>query len=196
MEKDNVRVRLQNAAMELFLEQGYDKTTAAGIAARTGVTERTFFRHFPDKREVLFDGAAVLGKALTEAIAVAPDGMAPLDILFQAFQSVTELLVTNRPFAKPRHDLIAATPALRERELAKHEALGNGLATALEARGVEALQAALAARAGMAAFVHATVAWLDDPHIALDEQLVMTHRALCAVVAPAATARAPAPPRR
>jgi AcrR family transcriptional regulator len=174
----DMRSRLQGAALELFAERGYDRTTAAEIAARTGVTERTFFRHFPDKREVLFDGEALLRAALTEAIAAVPVGGAPLDVLFESFRSVLPLLEANRRFALPRHVVIASTPALREREIAKHDALAKSLAQALTSRGVADLPASLAAHAGMAAFVHATVAWLDDPAVGLAERVDLAHQAL------------------
>jgi AcrR family transcriptional regulator len=176
--KVDMRMRLQRAALELFAERGYDRTTAAEIAARTGVTERTFFRHFPDKREVLFDGEAILGAALAEVIANVPAGVAPLDVLFQSFRSVVPLLEANRPFALPRHAVITSTPALREREIAKHDALAKALAEALKARGVADLPAVLAAHAGMAAFVHATVTWLDDPGVVLGESVDRSHQAL------------------
>lgn len=169
--EEDLRGRLQRTALELFRERGYDRTTAAEIAARTGVTERTFFRHFPDKREVLFDGEAVLGKALTTSIADAPDGLSPLDMLFRAFRSVLPLLEANRPFSKPRQEVISSTPALAERELAKLAALTDRLARALKIRGVEELRAVLAAHIGMAAFAHATISWLDDPALDLDERL-------------------------
>jgi AcrR family transcriptional regulator len=87
-------------------------------AERVGVTERIFFRHFSDKREVLFDGEAILRAALTASIADAPDGLAPLDTLFRAF---------GRPFSKPRHEVISSRPALHERELAKTAALTDAL---------------------------------------------------------------------
>lgn len=167
----DLRVRLQQTALELFRERGYDRTTAAEIAARTGVTERTFFRHFPDKREVLFDGEAILRSALTASIADAPGGLGSLAILLRAFRSVAALLEHNRPFSVPRQDVIAATPALQERELAKHAALADALADALKARGVAELPAALAARVGMAVFVHATMSWLGDPSPSLGERL-------------------------
>jgi len=176
-----VRVRLQRMALELFRERGYDQTTAAEIAARAGVTERTFFRHFPDKREVLFDGEGTLRAALTASIADAPDGLGPLDTLFRAFRSVQPALEANRPFSKPRHEVIATTPALHERELAKMAALADALAAALTARGVADLPAALAARTGMAAFVHATVSWLDDPGLGLGERLDLARRELKAL---------------
>lgn len=168
---DGLRVRLQRAALELFRERGYDQTTAAEIAARAGVTERTFFRQFPDKREVLFDGEATLRAALTAAIADAPEGLGPLDTLFRAFRSVLSLLEDNRPYSKPRHEVISSTPALHERELAKTAALANALVAALKARGVADLTAVLAAQTGMAAFVHATISWLDDPEPGLAERL-------------------------
>ena len=169
--EDEVRVRLQRAALELFGERGYDRTTAAEIAARAGVTERTFFRHFPDKREVLFDGEATLRAALTASVADAPAGLGPLETVFRAFRSVRPMLEGNRPYAKPRYEVIAVTPALFERELAKTAALADALAAALQARGVAEVRAVLAARTGMAAFVQAVVSWLDDPGIVLGERL-------------------------
>ena len=169
--------------MELFRKRGYDRTTAAEIAARAGVTERTFFRHFPDKLDVLFDGEAKLRAALTASIADAPDGLGPLDMLFQAFRSVQPALEDNRPFSKPRHEVISNTPALHERELAKMAALADAPAAELKTRGVADLQAALAAQTGMAAFVHATVSWLDDPELGLGERLDLAHRELKAPLA-------------
>ena len=176
--EDGVRDRLQRAALELFRERGYDRTTATEIAARAGVTERTFFRHFPDKREVLFDGEAVLRVALTAAVANAPDGLGPLDMLFRAFRSVQPAFEGNRPYAKPRHEVISVTPALFERELAKTAALADALAAALAARGVAQTRAVLAARTGMAAFIQAVVAWLDDPGPGLGGHLDLAFREL------------------
>ena len=181
-QEGDARVRLQQAALALFREHGYDKTTAAEIAARAGVTERTFFRHFPDKREVLFDGEAILREALTASIRAAPDELRPLDTLFRSFRSVRQLLEGNRPFAKPRHEVISATPALQERELAKIAALADALAIALKARGVADLQATLAARAGMAAFVHATIAWIEDAEIGLAARLDLVEHELKALL--------------
>ena len=139
--EDDVRTRLQGAALELFRERGYDRTTAATIAARAGVTERTFFRYFPDKREVLFDGEAMVRAALTTSIADAPAGLGPLDTLLRAFRSFAPMLESKWSYAKPRQDVISATPALHERELAKIAALADALSAALEARGVADLRA-------------------------------------------------------
>lgn len=178
----NLRVRLQQAALELFRERGYERTSAAEIAARVGVTERTFFRQFADKREVLFEGEAVLRTALTASVAEAADGLGPLDTLFHAFGSVAPLLEENRPFAKPRHEIVSRTPALHERETAKLAALADALAVALRERGVEESRAVLAARTGMAAFAHATVSWLDDPRPGLGERLERTRRELATLL--------------
>ena len=168
---DGVRARLQQAALELFRERGYDRTTAAEIAARVGVTERTFFRYFPDKRETLFGGEEILGPALAHAIADAPDGLEPLELLFYAFRMVVPALEANRSFAEPRQAVVSSTPALRERELAKHEVLADALAAALRASGVAEQPAMLAARTGMAAFTHVTIAWLNGPEHGLADRL-------------------------
>ncbi|KUN09281.1 TetR family transcriptional regulator [Streptomyces yokosukanensis] len=165
------RRRLQQAALELYREQGFDRTTAAEIAARAGVNERTFFRHFPDKREVLFDGEADLRAALTQAVAEAPAPLQPLDTLLWAFRKAGRILEDNRPFSEPRLAVIAVTPALRERELAKHASLIEAVAEALRQRDVPDRLAGLAAQTGWAAFHHAAQAWIDDPARSLDAHL-------------------------
>ncbi|MBF6170786.1 TetR/AcrR family transcriptional regulator [Nocardia blacklockiae] len=166
-----VRRRLQQAALELYRIQGFDQTTAAEIAARAGVNERTFFRHFPDKREVLFDGEADLRTALMQAIAEAPQGLSPFEVLLCAFRKTARNLERNRPFSDPRWKVIAVTPALRERELAKHAWLTDAVAEALRQRGIDAGPAGLAARTGWAAYQHAVQAWLDEPADGLDAHL-------------------------
>ncbi|MFF7091923.1 TetR family transcriptional regulator [Streptomyces rubradiris] len=181
------RRRLQQAALELYQERGFDQTTTAEIAARAGVNERTFFRHFPDKREVLFDGEAGLRAALTREVADAPDGLRPLDVLLRAFRSAGRILEDNRPFSEPRSRIIAVTPALRERDLAKAASLTEALAEALRQRGVPDRLAGLAAHTGWAAFHQAAQAWIDDPAHNLDAHLVRAFddlRALSATVPP------------
>ena len=156
------RQRLQQAAIKLFCERGYEQTTTAEIAARAGVTERTFFRHFADKREVLFDGQAKLQEWLTRAIVEAPATHPPLKILYHAFRSIEQAIEDNRPFSLPRQQVIDRTPALQERELAKVAALSEALALALQQRGVDAPLAVLAAQTGMAAFRYAVASWFTD----------------------------------
>ncbi|MGW3959424.1 TetR family transcriptional regulator [Amycolatopsis sp. NPDC005003] len=168
---EEARRRLQQAALELYQERGFDRTTTAEIAARAGVTERTFFRHFPDKREVLFDGEAALRADLTASVADAPDGLPPLGILLRAFRKAGRIVAGNRPFAEPRLAVIAATPALRERDLAKAAAMSDALAAALRARGVAGRLAALAAHVGWITFHHAVGAWIEESARSLDEHL-------------------------
>lgn len=156
-----MRSRLQQAALDLFARDGFEAVTAAQIAERAGVTERTFFRHFPDKREVLFDGQHVLLAALEAGLADAPPDANELAALFHAFRHVVPLLEANRPFAKPRHRIIASNPALREREAAKMTALVEAMTEALKARSHSEIRARLAAASGMAAFAIVTTSWLE-----------------------------------
>ncbi|HEX8865393.1 MAG TPA: TetR/AcrR family transcriptional regulator [Lentzea sp.] len=169
---EEVRQRLQEAALVLYRKHGYDATTAAEIAAEAGVTERTFFRHFPDKREVLFGGEETVRAALTRAIADVRDESAPLAVLARAFPAMVPVLELNRSFAQPRAEIIAATPALRERELAKIASFLDVAVKALVARGIEEQRAALAAQVGMAVFGQAMRAWLPDP--AADFEALLT----------------------
>jgi AcrR family transcriptional regulator len=167
----DARRRLQQAALELFRERGYEATTTAEIAARAGVTERTFFRHFPDKREALFDGEDAFRAALAEAVLAAPVGATPMDALLVAFRSVERVIENNRPLTEPRQAVIAQTPALQERVLTKTAGLTDALSEALSRRGVEPALAGLAAQVGMAAFAYATRAWFYDPAPGLDAHL-------------------------
>ncbi len=128
---EQARRRLQQAALELYVERGYDATTAAQVAGRAGVTERTFFRHFPDKREVLFDGEAELRADLERGVAHAPAGLDPLALLAHGVRAAVPLLERNRVFAEPRNAVIDSTPALRERALIKEAALVAALTAAL-----------------------------------------------------------------
>ena len=142
-----------------------DETTAAQIAARAGVTERTYFRHFADKREVLFDGEAELRAILEDAIAAAPAALAPLSVLVRAFGAAVPLIVANRSVAEQRAQVIAVTPALQERAYAKIAALTDALANALADRGVAPPTARLAAQVGMATFDRTSRRWADDPTV-------------------------------
>lgn len=160
---DEVRLRLKEAALELYLERGYDKTTTGDIAARAGVTERTFFRHFADKREVFFDGEAQLRDLLTDAVAAVPAGTKPLPTLRAAFHQTVPLIERNLPITRRRAPVIAATPALQERALAKSAALVAALTDALRARGVAEPLAALCAQVGMDTYSAAIRRWGADP---------------------------------
>lgn len=168
---EDARRRLRDAALELILERGYEATTAADIAARAGVTERTFFRHFPDKREALFGGEEAFRHTLSDAVLAAPEDVDPLGALRLAFASVEQTIRNNRSFSLPRAAVIARTPALQERVLTKTAGLIDALAGALRRRGVESGMASLAAQVGMAAFRRATLMWVDNPEAGLDAHL-------------------------
>lgn len=165
-----VRQRLRRAALELYRDQGFDRTTAAQIAERAGVTGRTFFRHFADKREVIFEEEAVR-TAMLAGMAAVPSYVPALEALLWAFRAAEPLLHENRPSADLRREVVAATPALQERALAKSAALTDDLAAALRDSGVEDGIATLAAQVGMVAGARAIAAWGADPSLPLDVHL-------------------------
>src|ERR1700685_2866643 len=101
--RKDVRLRLQRAALELYAERGFDRTTAADIAALAGVTERTYFRHFPDKREVLFDGEAETRAAIVDAVSGVPAGRPPLPALLEAFLAAVPVFEQDRAVKEVRH---------------------------------------------------------------------------------------------
>jgi AcrR family transcriptional regulator len=154
--------RLAQAAMELYGERGFENTTVAEIAERAGVTERTFFRHFADKREVLFAGAGSLQELLVRAVADAPDSMAPIDAVAAGLEAVAALLQERREFSRQRQAVIAANPELQERELIKLATLASALADVLRRRGVKGPAASLTAEAGIAVFRVAFERWVEE----------------------------------
>ena len=155
----------------MFQQQGYEATTTAQIAARAGVTERTFFRHFPDKREALFDGEEAFCDTLAERVRSAPADLAPMEALLHAFRSVEQLLQENRPFTEPRQKVIADNPALQERVLTKTAGMMTSLSLALRERGLDDPAADFAAQIGVATLGHATQRWLVDPGAGLQATL-------------------------
>jgi AcrR family transcriptional regulator len=159
----DARGRLAKAAMELYSEHGFDATTVAEIAERAGLTERTFFRHYADKREVLFAGASELQDLLVQEVDEAPPAMAPMDVIAAALTEVaTEMFAHNHQFARQRQAVIAANADLRERELVKMASLGTAIAEALRRRGVSDPAASLAAEAGIGVFKVSFERWLSD----------------------------------
>jgi len=157
----NASGRLQLAALELYSERGYDQTTVAEIAKRAGLTERTYFRYFADKREVLFYGADHLQERLVAGIASAPDGLSPLGVVGAALEAAAAPFEEAGDFPRRRQAIIAANPELRERELIKLAALAAALADTLRERGVADPAASLAAEAGIAVFKIAFQRWVD-----------------------------------
>jgi AcrR family transcriptional regulator len=167
----DARRRLREAALELYRERGFDATTTAEIAARAGVTERTYFRHFADNREVLFDGELELRDTIVGAIQEAPSDETPLEVLTHAFIASVPLFVAGRAVAVLRQAVIDVTPALQERAHAKTAALMESIAAALVERGVPAPSAELTAQVGMVAFRHALAEW-DGRSAAQLERLI------------------------
>jgi AcrR family transcriptional regulator len=159
----NARERLEQAALALYSESGFEQTTAAEIAKRAGLTERTFFRYFADKREVLFFGQTALHDIYVSTIAGAPDSAAPIDLIAEAVVAAAALLEERRDVSRQRQAVIAANPSLQERELLKLASLGSAMAEALRLRGVEEPTASLTAEAGITAFKIGFARWLDDP---------------------------------
>jgi AcrR family transcriptional regulator len=157
----NAQERLRQAAMELYIERGYDDTTVAQIAERAGLTERTFFRHFADKREVLFSGSDALQKLIVGAIDGAPPSTTPIDAVGAGLEATTAVF-QDREFSRRRQSIIAPIPELRERELIKMASLASTIAEALRRRGVKEPAASLAAEAGIAVFKIAYERWIDE----------------------------------
>jgi AcrR family transcriptional regulator len=158
----NARGRLEQAALELYSERGFDQTTVAEIAQRAGLTERTFFRHFADKREVLFWGQSALREMFVSTVASAPDSVAPIDAVAAALQAVGGPFEERREPARQRQAVIAANPGLQERELSKLASLASAMADALRRRGVTEPAASLTAEAGIAVFKVAFERWIDE----------------------------------
>jgi AcrR family transcriptional regulator len=161
--------RLREAAMALYAEQGFERTTVAEIANRAGVTARTFFRHFADKREVLFAGSEELEQRMVHALAAAPPSAGPMDAIAAALLTAAELFADRRGYSRHRQAVIAATPELRERELIKLASLATAFTGALRQRGVAPAIASLAAETGVAVFRVAFERWVtepDDPQLA------------------------------
>ena len=159
----NARGRLEQAALDLYGERGFDSTTVAEIAERAGLTERTFFRYFADKREVLFWGSGALQEFLVSGVDEAPPSVAPMPAIVGALMSAANVIFEERrEYARRRQAIVMASAELRERELIKLASLAAALALALRRRGVDDPAASLAAEAGIAVFRIAFEQWVAD----------------------------------
>jgi AcrR family transcriptional regulator len=154
------RGRLEQAALALFGELGFEETTVAAIAERAGVTERTFFRHFADKREALFGGGTVLQDAIVAGVHGAGPELSPLAAVAEGFAAAGEPLQGRRQFALARSAIIAANPALQERELIKLASIASAVGETLRGRGISEPDADLVAQLGLAAFRAAFSQWV------------------------------------
>jgi AcrR family transcriptional regulator len=161
----DARERLAAAALDLFVEYGYEQTTVAQIADRAGLNRATFFRHFTDKREVLFAGEDVLARLFADAIrAVPPD--ASLTECLEAALAAAAVAMTprTRAAATQRIVVVAANSELQERGQLKHARIAMSITNALRERGTDELTARLAAEVGMLSFNVAFERWMkaDD----------------------------------
>ena len=150
--------------MQLYIERGFEQTTVAEIAQRAGLTARTFFRYFADKREVLFGGSATLQEHLVNALGAAPDSASPMQCVSTALDAAAELLGQRRDYSQQRQLVIDANPELRERELIKLASLSAALADGLRRRGVVEPDASLAAEAGIVVLRVGFEQWLREPY--------------------------------
>jgi AcrR family transcriptional regulator len=160
----NARERLVRAALELFTEQGYDTTTVNEIAERAGgLTKTTFFRHFPDKRDVLFAaGQEIHSRLLADAVAAAPDSATPLEAVAAGIDAIAVTFTDDRrEFSARLVAVIAENSELRERATFKRAALTEAMTDALRKRGVQEPTAGLAAELGIRAYYNAFARWAD-----------------------------------
>lgn len=173
------RERLVVAAVDLYAEQGYDATTVTQIAERAGVTKSTFFRHFPDKRELLVAGQETLSRLLAEGIRDAPAGSTPLDAVAVGLERASATMgPANRELGPRLKAAIAASTELQERDALKSVGMAAAMTEALVARGVPDPTAALAAELGVVAFKRGFAAW-SDPDAAAEHGLA--HLAVAAL---------------
>jgi AcrR family transcriptional regulator len=162
----NARGRLEQAALDLYQERGFEQTMVTEIAERAGLTERTFFRYFADKREVLFGGQDMLRTIYVSTIEAAPASATPLDAVAAALEAATPVFRERHELVRQRQAVIAANPELQEREMLKRAALTSAMADALRSRGVSDLAASIAAEVGAITFKIAFGHWVSEP----DEQ--------------------------
>lgn len=158
----DARGRLEQSALELYGEHGFEQTTVAEIAKRAGLTERTFFRHFADKREVLFAGAGSLQDLLVSTLDSALDSAGPMDAIVAALDAAAAQFEARRAHSRQRQAVIAASAELHERELIKLASFSAALAGTLRGRGVTEPAASLTAEAGIAVFKIAFERWISD----------------------------------
>ncbi|HVW41814.1 MAG TPA: TetR family transcriptional regulator [Amycolatopsis sp.] len=158
----NARERLARAAVDLFAERGYDATTVAEIAERAGLTKRTFFRYFADKREVLFGGQEILRRLFIDGITGAPGSATPAEALAAALEAVAAAFPQERlEQVRQRQAVVALHTELQERELLKAATLTAAMAESLRERGVPEPDASVAAELGTLAFRMSFARWVD-----------------------------------
>jgi AcrR family transcriptional regulator len=182
--RPDARERLEQAAIELFLEQGFAATTVPEITARAGLTTRTFFRHFADKREVIFAGSEIPGQAV-RFIAEAPAGSDPMALILEGLRHVTaERFDGRRDEIRVRRDIIRTDDGLQERNLRKRAAVSEATRAGLLARSVDPVTAALLAETCVTLLFVSLDEWLDrDDDLSLFEIIRVNLHSLQAAIA-------------
>jgi AcrR family transcriptional regulator len=163
--------RLQEAAMALFIERGYDAVTVADIAQRAGLTKRTFFNHFADKREVIFAAADEFEASIVETLTHADPGLDPLAAVVQAYTQGAAMIVDYPELVRAREALVASSQELQERDLMKMASLTAKIAAVLLDRGISPRDAQFVAQAGASIFTTAIAAWAADPARGLEQAM-------------------------
>jgi AcrR family transcriptional regulator len=179
------RNRLERAALELFAGQGFAETTVPQITARAGLTTRTFFRHFADKREVLFAVEEELPPLVARLMAEAPASMSPMMVIDWGLTTVAETRFEGAlGYLRARRAIIETEDSLRERELRKNAVLAEAVRQGFVGRGLDELAAELAAHIAVTVFSVSVNRWLDqDGGDSLAQIMHDTLRALRAVTA-------------
>ena len=170
---DESRARLEQAALELYRDRGYTEITAAAIAARAGLTERTFFRYFADKRDMLFSGGAAMESAAAEAIAKA-EPMSALHLVLIGLHAVAPFFDDRPELVRERQRIIDAHADLQERELTKRAQFTAALGSALQQRGIDSRTAELTAAIGGVIFHAAFMRWLRGEAADLDSAISLS----------------------
>jgi AcrR family transcriptional regulator len=181
--KSDAPARLQEAAMALFAERGYDEVTVTEIAGRAGMTKRSFFNHFADKPEVMFASADALQARVLAALTEADGDRGPLDTAVHAFTQAAAAVEDYPELARARRAIIGSSPDLQERDLAKMAALTTAVAGALAGRGVPRRDAVFVAQAATTVFTTAVDEWASDPGRGLAASIQAALRDLRAAVA-------------
>lgn len=176
--------RLRAAALELYATHGFEQTTAADIAASVGLSERTFFRYFADKREVIFLGQAEFEAGFVDGVQTAPDGSA-MDIVTSALEKAAAFFPDDyRDHSRLRQRVIKANPSLHERELLKMTSLAQQMTDALRSRGIPDPQATLAAQSAVTIFGVSFRQWLapgeERPLAEIQREMLAELRAVTA----------------
>ena len=162
--KAATRQSIQEHALRLFVEKGYDATTVEEIAAASGVSHMTFFRYFPRKEEVVeYDEYDPM---IEQLIAEQPPELPPITAIHHALRAGLEnVLATDHDALLIRTRLILDNPALRARNVIAQDETRELFARALARRaGLSEpdLSCVVQASAALAAVAPALTAWAHD----------------------------------